>query len=277
MKNYIETEIAVDDLNGLDPDIIISELAELGYESFTTDNGVLKAYIQEELFNATLTGNAFLSLSIKNEKVRHAKIERQNWNQEWESNYEPIPVDSFCYVRAPFHPTVDGFVHQLVITPKMSFGTGHHQTTRLMIKAMKDFNFNNLSVLDMGCGTGILAILAKKMGAGKVVGIDIDPWAVENSIENFEVNEVVDIECYTGDCSAITGSFDVILANINRNILTKDMAVYRSHLKKGGTLFVSGFYDQDEGLISSTAQNNGFLQIGRHHDIQWSCLVFSCL
>jgi ribosomal protein L11 methyltransferase len=274
MMNFIETSISIDKVEGIDSEIIVAELAECGYESFVTENGQLKAYVQEELFDTGVVSEIFTNLGINNQSVTHVTMERQNWNEQWESNYEPIPVDDFCYIRAPFHEPVSGFEHQLVITPKMSFGTGHHQTTKLMIKAMRNVDFKNLSVLDMGCGTGILAILAKQLGAGKVVAIDIDPWATENSRENFEINKTPDISCFTGDSSDISGMFDVILANINRNILLKDMALYAQHLNPNGQLFMSGFYESDNPLITNEAVAQGLQLAGKINDDQWLCLHF---
>ncbi|MEZ4809342.1 MAG: 50S ribosomal protein L11 methyltransferase [Allomuricauda sp.] len=233
-------------------DILIAELGEVGFESFVeTDTGVL-AYILEEEWKADLLDDLFI---LKNPDIEitwiATEIEQQNWNAEWEKNFQPIFVDNRCMVRAPFH-NPQNLEYDIVIEPKMSFGTGHHETTHMMLQHILDMDFEGKSVLDMGCGTGVLAILAKKRGAGPVDAIDIDEWCFLNSKENVERNDCGDIEVFMGDSGLLQGKkYDVILANINRNILLGDIPIYAQCLNQGGTLFLSGFYLADLDAISS--------------------------
>src|SRR5690606_9221190 len=223
-------------------DILIAELGELGFESFVEqDTGVL-AYIQkkdsregilEGLLGAMGT-DCGIHWSIR-------EIQQQNWNQEWERNFHPIRVGDHCVVRAPFHEA-PGLAYDIIIEPKMSFGTGHHETTHMMLQHILESELKGKSVLDMGCGTGVLAILAHKKGASPVDAIDVDPWCYLNSLENVQRNHCPDIRVEQGDSGLLEGrKYDAILANINRNILLGDIPVYARCLKKGGSLFLSGF------------------------------------
>ena len=270
--NYFETTIRIDEKR-IDSDIIVAELAEIGYESFDTNSDILKAYIQEVDYNQNAVEECIIQLGISDLYLQTTLIERVNWNQQWESSYEPIEVDDFCYIRAPFHQPKPGFTYQLLIEPKMSFGTGHHQTTKLMLKAMRKYTFTSQNVLDMGSGTGILAIVAKKMGSAKTVAIDIDEWSIENTKENIVLNETPDIECILGDSSKISGQFGLILANINRNILLKEMNIYSTHLESNGLLFLSGFFTCDEPIITDETKKHKLQLIDTLTDDQWTCLV----
>ncbi len=273
--NYIETNIPINSLKGIDADVVIAELADCGYESFITEVDYVKSYIPEQHFNQTTLSKILQILNIDPTNVVNKLIEHQNWNQQWESDYEPISIDNFCHIRAPFHKATHEFEHELIIMPKMSFGTGHHQTTRLMIQSMRKIDFNERCVLDMGSGTGVLGILAKKMGAKNVTTIDIDPNATDNCKENIETNNVNNIVCITGDSSIIEGNFDIILANINRNVLLKDIPIYAKHLNNNGVLLLSGFYESDNYLIDNEANKNALTQIFNVENQQWSCLAFS--
>lgn len=273
--NYIETSISLSNLKGLDHEIVIAELAECGYESFITEEGYVKSYIPETEFDEATVFNVLGALKIDRTVIINKLIEYQNWNQQWEADYEPISIDDFCHIRAPFHNKTQGFEHELVIMPKMSFGTGHHQTTRLMIQAMRKIEFKERLVLDIGSGTGVLSILAKKLGAKNVVAIDIDPNATENCKENIEINQVNQIICKTSDSSAIEGNFDIILANINRNVLLKDMSIYANHLNNNGFLLMSGFFQSDNEFICIEADKHALKESFRLECQQWSCLVFN--
>ncbi len=237
-------------------DILISDLGDLGFETFSEDEHGFKAYIQEEIDSSInfqeLNYNDF-TFTFKKQR-----IEQTNWNAEWEKNFEPVLVENLLLIRAPFHNPVENVQHEIVIMPKMSFGTGHHDTTWLMCKQLFQLNLNKKTVLDMGCGTGVLAILAKKLGAEKVVGIDIDEWSVENSIENCMNNNCSDIEIKLGGKKALNTykSFDVILANINKNVLKDQMAVYANLLANGGNLLLSGFFNTDIAELEKVAENN---------------------
>ncbi|HPW66008.1 MAG TPA: 50S ribosomal protein L11 methyltransferase [Salinivirgaceae bacterium] len=273
--NYIETSISLSNLKGIDPEIVIAELAECGYESFITEEGYVKSYIPETEFAEATVFNVLGVLKIERSAIVNKLIEHQNWNQQWESDYEPISIDNFCHIRAPFHTETQGFEHELVIIPKMSFGTGHHQTTRLMIQAMRKIEFKERLALDVGSGTGVLSILAKKLGAKSVVAIDIDPNATENCKENVAINQVDQIICKTSDSSAIEGNFDIILANINRNVLLKDISIYANHLNNNGFLLTSGFFESDNDFICIEAHEHALKESFRLEYQQWSCLVFS--
>jgi len=242
-------------------DILIAELGQVGFESFTENPDGVEAYIQKNDWNASLLDDVQI---LQSEEVTFSydvkEIEQVNWNQEWENNFEPIVVDDQVSIRAPFHKN-PGLAYDIVIEPKMSFGTGHHETTHLMIQHLLDLDLQNKKVLDMGCGTGILAIFAEMKGAGPIDAIDIDNWCYENSLENVERNNCSAISVFEGDSSLLkSDSYDVIIANINRNILLQDMAIYAASLKENGILLLSGFYTEDIEKINESATSNGLKQ-----------------
>jgi len=247
-------------LNPLQPatDILIAELSELGFDSFVETEDGLLAYVKKELWNP----RALLNLQIlanKNFNIDYkvSEIEQENWNEQWEKNFEPIIIDNQCVVRAPFHDKPD-VAFDIVITPKMSFGTGHHETTHMMLQLVLVLDFKNKSVLDIGCGTGVLAILAAMKGARSVDAIDIDNWSYLNAMENVSANKCEQIKVFEGDINLLSNqSYDIILANINRNILLSDISIYARHLKKGGVLLLSGFYKEDIPQISKECTANG--------------------
>jgi len=253
MPNYIAYHFIV---SPLQPgcDILISELGDLGFDSFTENETGFDAYITEDLENA-LDLNP---LQFEDFKYTFSKehIQQTNWNAEWEKNFEPVLVDELLLIRAPFHPSNSHVKFEIEIMPKMSFGTGHHDTTWLMCKHLFNINLQQKSVLDMGCGTGVLAILAKKLGATKVIGIDIDEWSVENGIENCIANNCSDIEIKLGDKEELIqyNNFDIILANINKNVLKVQMPLYASLLKANGVLLLSGFFNTDVEELEKLAQ-----------------------
>ena len=233
-------------------DILIAELGAIGFESFVENDSGLLAYIVKSDWEEGLLKSLFVLQNPNFDITWSVKeIAQQNWNEEWEKNFHPISVGNRCLVRAPFHKP--GQVEfDIIIEPKMSFGTGHHETTHMMLQHILDTDMKGKSVLDMGCGTGVLAILAKMKGATYVEAIDIDEWCFLNSKENVQRNGCGDIEVFQGDSSLLQGkNFDIILANINRNILLKDIPIYSQSLKKGGSLFLSGFYLKDLDAISS--------------------------
>ncbi|MAU15895.1 MAG: 50S ribosomal protein L11 methyltransferase [Muricauda sp.] len=239
-------------------DILIAELGELGFESFVENETGLLAYILKSEWKDIVLEDLFVCQNPNFEiSWTSREIEQQNWNAEWEKNFHPIKVGDRCMVRAPFHQAVK-VDYDIVIEPKMSFGTGHHETTHMMLQHILDNDFSGKSVLDMGCGTGVLAILAKKKGAKDVDAIDIDEWCFINTQENIERNGCADIKAYQGDSGLLEGKqYDIIMANINRNILLEDIPVYAKCLKKGGALFLSGFYLDDLGAISSKCATYG--------------------
>ena len=234
-------------------EILIAELGFSGFESFVeTSDGVI-AYIQKEDWNDRILDEVNI---LKSEEFKTTytfeEIAQTNWNAEWEKNFHPIVVEGRCAIRAPFHEPFD-VEYDIVIEPKMSFGTGHHETTHMMIQYILASDFTNKSVLDMGCGTGVLAILAEKKGATYLEAIDIDNWCYLNSLENVSRNGCHHINVLEGDATILQGKrFDVIIANINRNILMKDLSTYVTCLIEKGALFLSGFYDSDCELIESS-------------------------
>ncbi|WP_224489870.1 50S ribosomal protein L11 methyltransferase [Robertkochia flava] len=237
-------------------DILMAELGEVGFESFAETGEGFLAYIQKEFWNDDLLDGLY---TLGNDQVAvsysQKEVEQVNWNEEWEKNFDPIVVDGKCTVRAPFHQQGDT-LYDIVIEPKMSFGTGHHATTHMMIQHLMDTDLEGKDVLDMGCGTGVLAILAEKEGAAHVDAIDIDNWCYLNSIENAERNNCDKIEVFEGDASLLKGrSYDVIIANINRNILLEDLPVYASCLRENGVLLLSGFYESDISMIREKCES----------------------
>lgn len=253
-------------------DILIALLAELGFESFTQNDTGVEAYIQEEIENEELVKE--LSFEDFSFSYTRTVIPKTNWNEEWEKNFSPVYVDDLVCIRAHFHPKSNNIKHDIVITPKMSFGTGHHDTTWLVSKTMFSIPFTNTHVLDMGCGTGILAILAKQLGATKLLGIDIDDWSIENSIENAAINAAADIEFKKGDASILPGTetFDIILANINKNVLKKDLPAYYACLKKDGHLLLSGFFTADVEELKQLTQSIGFTFIESYNKNEWAVI-----
>jgi len=235
--------------------ILIAELSDLGFESFVEEEDTVLAYIREdEITPATETELAKLNMISS---VTSRTIGGQNWNAVWESNFEPIEIPGLCRIRADFHTTDPSYPLEIIITPKMSFGTGHHATTRLMIEEMFTLDWKDKKVLDMGCGTGILAILASKLGAAEVYAIDNDPQCIINTRENFTENDTPAEHIYLAGRHEVLPVFDVILANIQRNVLLDQMEFYSEQLNNAGTLLVSGIHDEDRKDLISTADATG--------------------
>ncbi|MFL1895803.1 50S ribosomal protein L11 methyltransferase [Aquimarina sp. 2-A2] len=238
-------------------DILIAELGAAGFESFVETEKGVEAYIQKQEWNDAVLEEIEI-LSSDNFKITftYEEIEQVNWNIEWEKNFDPILVDDICSVRAPFHKQPD-VKYDILIEPKMSFGTGHHETTHMMIQHILENSFENKTVLDMGCGTGVLAILAEMRGAIAVDAIDIDNWCYVNTMENVTRNLAKKVKVFEGDASLLTGrNYDVIIANINRNILLEDIATYSKCLNTNGQLFLSGFYEEDLEIINAACERN---------------------
>jgi ribosomal protein L11 methyltransferase len=228
-------------------------LGEKAFESFIETETGISAFVQKDLWDTNILEDIQI-LSNPEFKIEYTfeEIEQVNWNEEWEKNFEPIDVDGKCHVRAPFHEKTSA-EYDIVIEPKMSFGTGHHETTHMMIQHILETDFTNKKTLDMGCGTAILAILAEMKGAQPIDAIDIDNWCYLNSIENAERNNCKHISVYEGDASLLVGKkYDIIIANINRNILLNDIPLYASCLNAKGLLFLSGFYNEDIPAIDAS-------------------------
>lgn len=258
-------------------EIIIAELDMLGYNSMMeTDDGV-EGYIEEGKFVEQdvkelidrYKDTATISYEVE-------EVVTRNWNEEWEKNYDPIVVDDQCLVRATFHPGDESFAYEIIINPKMSFGTGHHATTYLMLKTQMDINHKNKRVLDAGCGTAILAIMASKLGAREVIAYDNNSWSTENAPENVALNCCDNITVLDGTIGTLglQGQFDIILANINKNVLLEEMAAYVSYLVPKGTLVLSGFYESDEADMVKKAEENHLQLISKNSRNYWSVLIF---
>lgn len=279
-QEYIEVSIRITPFSEENAEIVTAEICELPYESFSSEDPYLKCYIQKDLYNAQELKVLLNGLEGYGFKVEHSAslIPPVNWNALWESNFTPIVVDGKCTVKASFHKDLKRTRFNITIDPKMAFGTGHHQTTYMMCRALlnNEEAVKGKTVLDMGCGTAILAILAAKMKAAKVYGIDIDAVAAISAYDNARLNRVGKIiETCCGDASLLQMStYDIILANINRNILLQDIPTYARSLKKDGLLFVSGFYTEDLPMISATAENAGLEYESDDSMDNWCCIKF---
>ena len=274
--NYIELNISVPSAEIAE--ILTAELSELPFDSFTTEKGMLKAYIpQDALVDCKTDADALLA-QYGIAEYRYVQIESQNWNALWESQFNPIVVDNQCTIKASFHEGLKRTRFNITIDPKMAFGTGHHQTTYMMCRALlqNEDAVRGKVVMDMGCGTAILAILAAKMKASKVYGIDIDAVAAISAYDNARLNRVgTKMETYCGDASLLQrNSYDVLLANINRNILLQDIPTYALCIRKGGLLFVSGFYVEDMPMIVGTAMHAGLEYVSHDSIDNWCCIKF---
>jgi ribosomal protein L11 methyltransferase len=259
----------------LGSEILIAELGEKAFESFIETETGISAYVQKELWSENILEDVqILDNSEFNISYTFEEIEQVNWNEEWEKNFEAIEVDGKCHVRAPFHEKTNA-EYDIVIEPKMSFGTGHHETTHMMIQHILETDFTNKKTLDMGCGTAILAILAEMKGAQPIDAIDIDNWCYLNSIENAERNNCKHISVYEGDASLLAGKkYDIIIANINRNILLNDMQQYVDCLNTNGILFLSGFYTEDIPVISESCTSKGLTYVKQFERNNWVALKF---
>ncbi|MCA0366001.1 MAG: 50S ribosomal protein L11 methyltransferase [Bacteroidetes bacterium] len=258
-------------------EILVAELAEIGFDSFLDSPDGIVAYVTEDLFDDRAIKNLLenyasrtpLSYSIK-------AIEKQNWNKEWESAFSPIEVSDKIYVRATFHePAPATFPYEIIITPKMSFGTGHHETTSQVLELQMDIDHKGKSVLDVGTGTGILAILASKLGAEKIHAFDIDEWSVENTIENISLNNTPEITVNQGTIAdQKIEQYDILIANINRNILLDEIPQYVKFMKNGASLLLSGFYEHDVPEIESKCNEQGLKKLKQISKNNWAAVVF---
>ena len=255
--------------------LLTAELLEMGFESFVEEENCLMAYIPANIYKAEMMKELKVLRDHPDIEFVVKPMEDRNWNKEWESNYRPVTIAGKCHVRAPFHPPAADLPYEIIIEPKMAFGTAHHETTQLMAGWLMELNVAGKDVLDMGCGTGILAILANKMGAADVIGIDNDEWAWRNGMENFRINGVDAGNVYLGDASLINkNSFDLVLANINRNVLIQDMKVYADGLRANGKLLLSGFYGKDIDAIKASASGSGLYYSGSRRLNDWAAVLF---
>lgn len=256
-------------------EIIIAKLGEIGFESFIEEEKSIKAYIQADKFSLENASIELSNIEDTDINLSFENIEKQNWNAVWESNFKPVKIGNNCIIRAPFHTNLGHFEYEVVIEPKMSFGTGHHETTSLMAEYIMRDSFNNSTVLDMGCGTGVLAILASMKKASEVTAIDYDEWSYINTVENIERNSITNIIAMQGDFDAIQElKFDIVLANINRNILTKHAQDLYNSTNNDGYIYLSGFYNIDFETIKETYEKTGFIFIDRIEKNQWNAAKF---
>lgn len=259
----------------LGSEILVAELGEKAFESFTeTENGI-SAFVKKNLWDDNILDDIYI-LQSEEFKIQYTieEIDQVNWNEEWEKNFEAIDVDGKCHVRAPFHPKTDA-EFDIVIEPKMSFGTGHHETTHMMIQHLLEIDVRGMKTLDMGCGTAILAILAEMKSAQPIDAIDIDNWCYLNSIENAERNNCQHITVYEGDATLLKGKkYDLIIANINRNILLNDMQSYFDCLNPKGIILLSGFYEEDIPFIDASCTEKGLTYVKKIQRNNWVSLKY---
>ncbi len=264
--HYIQLEIKT--ASREQQDILVARLSEVGYQ-FEEERMLLKAFIASEAFD-----QAELDLISSSENIIYSKstITQRNWNEEWEAGFQPVEIEHFCRIRAAFHDRAEGFEYDLVITPRMSFGTGHHATTYMMVKAMQQVQIKAKNVFDFGTGTGILAILSVKMGAGSVVAIDNDDWSIENAVVNFKENGVENILLEKADTINLYHKFDVILANINKNIILKNLPGLKQHLVPGGVVLLSGLLENDKEAVLRVAEEEDLRLLFFLERDSWICL-----
>ncbi len=271
-QQYQEVNIPISQQSEDLSEILIAQLSLLGYDGFLEESNLLKAYISAKDFNQQELSNLLstyqLSASIHT-------IDKQNWNILWESNFSPMQVDDFVGVRASFHEPIQSVKHELIITPKMSFGTGHHGTTYSVMKLMESINFNGRKVFDFGTGTGILAILAEKLGASFVKGVDNDEWCIENAEENVQVNGCKNIQIELADTIAINDQYDIVIANINRHILEANMLLFPQIIHPNGLLILSGLLVSDELDMIQLCKRNGFKYEQTMAKDGWVAIQFS--
>ncbi len=254
----------------------MAEVAEAGFDTFLETEQGFEAYTEEKKADAR-------QLELIKEKYQHVqpliffedKIHKQNWNEEWEKNVDPVIVEDECLIRAEFHKIEKKYPYEIIITPKMSFGTGHHQTTYLMVKNQLKIDHHNRQVMDVGCGTAILSVMASKRGARKIESFDIDEWSIENGRENAEINRCNNITIRKGTILSFSWleKFDIILANINKNVLLEEMEIYSKNLVTGGLLLLSGFYKQDQQDLVVEGERHGLAKQSQDERDSWASLI----
>jgi ribosomal protein L11 methyltransferase len=257
-------------------ELLMAEIADAGFDTFMEIDNGFEAYVELENYNKEQLQAIQEKYSLQTPVVFFQdRIEKQNWNEAWEKSYEPIIVDDRCLIRAEFHKIEKKYPYEVTITPKMSFGTGHHQTTYLMVKNQMDIDHRDKRVMDAGCGTVILSIMASKLGAREIEAFDIDEWSVINGNENLEVNHCANIHLQQGKLSdfAFTDTFDIILANINKNVLLDEIKLYRGYMQPGALLLLSGFYEHDVNDILAEAARHNLREVRRDSRETWAALL----
>jgi len=277
--DYLELKISLTPNTEVSRDVVSALLAEIGFESFVESDFGVNAYVAEKSFSEEAVVSVLENIPLSGVAVQYEveRIKSRNWNEEWEKNYfEPIIIQNQVIIHSSFHSDIPPFPYDIVIDPKMAFGTGHHSTTALMVSHILEQNIDGKSFLDMGCGTAILAILAHKMGASPIVAIDNDEWAYENSLENIRINQALDIQAKLGDANLLGQErYDFIFANINRNILLNDIPVYAACMQPNAFLFMSGFYKEDLNIISEACKKQSLELTDYKEDNRWVAAGFT--
>ena len=276
---YIEVTFTVAPMSETACDVVAALMAELGFESFVSSADGTVGYVPADLYDEDAVREALAGFPMPDTDVTFTscEMEDKNWNEEWEKNFfEPIVVDNRCVIHSTFHKDYPEALYDIIINPQMAFGTGHHQTTRLIIGYLLDIDLDGKTVLDMGCGTSILAILASMRGAKALTAIDIDEWCVNNSIDNLALNHIDNVKVFQGDASSLAceGPFDVVIANINRNILLADMQYYVARMNKEAEIYFSGFYESDLPLIQAEAERLGLHYLSHRVEKEWTAARF---
>lgn len=270
MKRYLKIEFQ--ELSNEQTELLVAELSNSGFEGFEEVENGLNAFIPETDFNEMLLKEITEKRGVSFSKT---VIEETNWNEVWESNFNPVVVDDFVIIRADFHEPITGVEHEIIITPKMSFGTGHHATTNMMIQQMREVDFAGKVVFDFGTGTGILAILAEKLGAEKILAVDNDDWSISNTEENLGRNSCKKVELIKADNAESAEQFDIILANINKNVIIENFSLLVERLSRDGILLLSGLLDQDEPDILQIAAEHSLNFIKKKEQNKWISLRFN--
>ena len=276
---YLEVSLTTSPCNEITNDVLAAVLGEIGFDSFVNSEQGILAYIQQNKFDEMLLKKTLETFPLPDTDINYAihTTEDKDWNEEWEKNYfQPIVIDNRCVIHSTFHKNVPQAEYDIVINPQMAFGTGHHQTTSLILNELLNLDLKNKSVLDMGCGTSILAILASMRGANPVTAIDIDDWCVENSKDNARLNHINNLQIELGCADSLQGRepFDIIIANINRNILLADMQSYVKVMHPGSVLYISGFYIEDIPLLREEAERLGLRFEHSNHKDNWADIKF---
>lgn len=279
MNDFVKVTFTVAPYNEIATDILAALLADEGYDTFAPEENGMSAYVQRKLYDASLLPRVIQDFPLEGYTFEYnvEEIEGEDWNSEWEKNYfQPIIVDERCVIHSTFHKDIPQLEYDILIDPKMAFGTGHHQTTCHMVRAILAGEMQGKKVLDMGCGTALLAILARMCGASSAVAIDIDEFAYENAIENIRLNGVSDIDVRLGGVDVLRADdcFDCVIANINRNILMEDMSSYVKYMHAGSEMFISGFYVEDMPILKEEAARLGLRYVDYAEDNRWAMMRF---